>query len=97
MSLFIIIMIFFVIPLCLFKFIFNFNHLLISLMTLELISLSFFLVYSLNLQVFCLESFFLLYFLVIVVREGVLGLSLLILIRIYYGEDSVFVFNKLLC
>ncbi len=97
MSLFVSLVVFFLIPLCLFKFMLNFNHLLVSLLTLELISLSFFFVYVLSMQVFHLEVFFLLYFLVMVVREGVLGLSLLILLSFHYGEDSVFVFNKLIC
>ena len=44
-----------------------------------------------------LDSVFLLYFLVIMVCEGVLGLSILILIRFSYGVDYLFNFNKLLC
>lgn len=92
-----IIIYFFIIPLCILKFILNFNHLLVRLITLELIALSFFFGLRINLQFMALDSVFLLYFLVIMVCEGVLGLSILILIRFSYGVDYLFNFNKLLC
>ena len=88
---------FFVIPLCVFKFILNFNHFLISLLVLEFISLRFFFGVSNRLQFFSLDYVFLLYFLVIVVCEGVLGLCILVLLSFTYGVDYLFVFNKLLC
>nr|QFX74891.1 NADH dehydrogenase subunit 4L [Pleonexes koreana] len=88
---------FFVIPLCLLKFILNLNHLLISLLILEFISLSFFFGLCSSMHFFNLELVFLLYFLVMVVCEGVLGLCVLVLMSFSYGMDYIFVFNKLLC
>ena len=44
---------FFVIPLCLFKFILNFNHFLITLLVLEFVSLRFlFLVFPIEYKIF---------------------------------------------
>lgn len=87
----------FVVPLCFYKFILNFDHLLVRLFILEFISLSFFLGLRLGIEYFNFELVFLLYFLVIVVCEGVLGLCLLVLLSFGYGGDFLFVFNKLLC
>nr|BBN80011.1 NADH dehydrogenase subunit 4L [Grandidierella fasciata] len=86
-----------VIPVCLLKFIFNFNHLLNSLLTLEFVSLSFLLGLSEIICVYDNHNVFLLYFLVMVVCEGVLGLSFLILMSFNYGNDYLFSFNKLTC
>jgi hypothetical protein len=88
---------FIVVPVCVYKFIINFNHLLVRLFTLELVSLRFFLGLALSIGVFNLEVVYLLYFLIIVVCEGVLGLCLLVLLRFCYGGDYLFIFNKLKC
>lgn len=97
MTFFSILVFFFIIPVCLLKFILNFNHLLISLLVLEFLSLRFFFGLSGSFHFLSLESVFLLYFLVIVVCEGVLGLCILVLISFSYGVDYIFVYNKLLC
>lgn len=88
---------FFIIPLVLLKFIINYKHLLVRLLCLEFISLRFFLGIRSRLDFFVCERVFLLYFLVIVVCEGVLGLCLLILLRFFYGDDYLFRYNKLTC
>lgn len=85
------------VPLAFFKFVLNYKHLLVSLLCLEFISLRFFIGLTTNLRFFNLESVFILYFLVIVVCEGVLGLCLLVILSFYYGRDYLFVFNKLVC
>lgn len=97
MTFFLILVFFFIIPICLLKFMLNFNHLLISLLVLEFLSLRFFFGLSRSFHYLNLESVFLLYFLVIVVCEGVLGLCILVLISFSYGVDYIFTYNKLLC
>ena len=70
---------------------------MVRLLTLELIRLFFFFGLGLSLDFFYLNGFFLLYYLVIIVCEGVLGLCLLVLISFSYGGDYLFVFNKIIC
>nr|BBN79985.1 NADH dehydrogenase subunit 4L [Grandidierella japonica] len=85
------------IPVCFMKFVLNLNHFLNSLLTLEFISLSFILGFSVVLGLYDFNSMFLLYFLVMVVCEGVLGLSFLILMSFNFGGDYLFSFNSLSC
>nr|YP_010252273.1 NADH dehydrogenase subunit 4L [Grandidierella taihuensis]QTX95231.1 NADH dehydrogenase subunit 4L [Grandidierella taihuensis] len=86
-----------IIPVCFMKFILNLNHLLNSLLTLEFISLSFLLGFSGVMCAYDFNNMFLLYFLVMVVCEGVLGLSFLILMSFNFGSDYLFSFNSLSC
>lgn len=77
-----------------FRFIFNYGHLLSRLLSLELLGL---IVYWLiSLRVMCRKvDFFILFYLVIVVCERVLGLSLLIN-RVYrYGSDYMKTYSML--
>nr|AXI98840.1 NADH dehydrogenase subunit 4L [Pseudoniphargus unisexualis] len=80
----------------LFSFLFNYSHLLNSLLSLEFISLSIFLmlvyVFS-NLN----EEIFSLYFLIVLVCESVLGLSLLIVSVYSYSYDYMKGMNILVC
>ena len=69
------------------KLFFNYGHFLVSLLTLEFISVSFFIFFSLSLACLCMETVFMLYFLVILVCEGVLGFCVLIRARFTFGRD----------
>lgn len=86
-----------IIPVCFLKFIFNINHLLNRLLSLEFISLSFMLGFREVLNIYEINRVYLLYFLVIIVCEGVLGLRFLVLIRFNYGNDYLFNYNNLAC
>nr|YP_010708719.1 NADH dehydrogenase subunit 4L [Caprella penantis]WCR50885.1 NADH dehydrogenase subunit 4L [Caprella penantis] len=87
----------FLVMVCFIKFIFNYNHLLVSLLCLEFISLLFFMAVSSFLFLKFLEPIYMLYFLVMLVSEGVLGLCLLILLSFCYGDDNFSSYNTLLC
>ena len=91
------ILLFIIIPLFFLKFIINKNHFLISLLVLEVLSLSFYFVLSLNLFSLFFEGVFIFYFLIILVCEGVLGLCLLVVVNYRYGSDYLFLLNKLIC
>nr|ACM79554.1 NADH dehydrogenase subunit 4L [Onisimus nanseni] len=76
---------------------FSRKHILNSLLSLELMSLG---IYFFIACVFMLLGggmFYNLYFLVFVVCEGVLGLSLLILLSFSYGSDQFKVISCLSC
>lgn len=79
------------------RFILNYSHLLNSLLRLEIISVSIFFLIGLRIIRLGIEIFYLLYFMVILVCEGVLGLSLLIVISYSYGRDRIQRFNSLVC
>nr|YP_003875589.1 NADH dehydrogenase subunit 4L [Caprella mutica]ADA69734.1 NADH dehydrogenase subunit 4L [Caprella mutica] len=79
------------------KFIFNYNHLLVSLLCLEFVSIIFFMSVCMLLFVGSMEPIYMLYFLVMLVSEGVLGLCLLILLSFCYGDDNLSSYNMLLC
>lgn len=79
------------------KFLFNLNHFLVRLLTLEMVSLVIYLILSLNLFSLFFEGVFILYFLIMLVCEGVLGLCLLVRVNYGYGSDYLFLFNKLIC
>nr|QQQ88798.1 NADH dehydrogenase subunit 4L [Hyalella armata] len=80
-----------------YAFILNYTHLLNSLLSLEMMSV---IIYFLTGIVFMrvgVEMFYLLFFLVLVVCEGVLGLSLLISMVYSHGEDYFKLFNSMQC
>nr|UCP07200.1 NADH dehydrogenase subunit 4L [Cyamus boopis] len=90
-------LLYFFLLVCFMKFLFNYNHLLVSLLCLEFISLLFFLSVSFLFFSKFMEPVFMLYFLIMLVSEGVLGLCLLILVSFCYGDDNFSSFNSLLC
>lgn len=79
------------------RFVLNYRHLLNSLLRLELIVLIIYYGLSLIGLVGLNDFFFTLFYLVIAVCEGVLGLSLLIARRYRHGSDYMKGFNKLRC
>lgn len=68
-------------------YIFNFNHLLIILLGLEYLLLILSLIFILNLIIFIKQYILLLIFFIFCIRERVLGLTILILIVRFYGND----------
>jgi NADH:ubiquinone oxidoreductase subunit K len=78
-------------------FILNYGHLLNSLLALELLSVALYLFISIVFRVIGRELFYLLFFLVLVVCEGVLGLSLLIFLTHRHGEDYFKSINTVQC
>lgn len=93
----IIIVYLYIIRLGVWRFILNYNHLIRTLLRLEILSLTiYFLLGGLLLNI-GYEIFYLLYFLVIVVCEGVRGLAILIAVTYRFGEDYYKSFNILLC
>lgn len=97
MSNFLLYTIFYIIFCVRLRFFLNYSHLLNRLLRLELLSVSVFLFIGLNINILGIDLFYLLYFLVILVCEGVLGLSLLIVNCYNYGRDYVRRFNRLVC
>nr|AYB71584.1 NADH dehydrogenase subunit 4L [Platorchestia sp. AKP-2018] len=79
------------------SFILNYSHLLNSLLSLEMISLSVYFLLSVSFVFLGGEMFYLLYFLVMMVCEGVLGLSLLIAVTYGFGVDYFKAINILMC
>lgn len=71
-----------------------YNYLLLTLLTIELIMLSLLLLLFLNMIV--LNILLILYYLVFVVCEGVLGLSLLILLIRRFGNNNIYMISLLL-
>nr|YP_009515486.1 NADH dehydrogenase subunit 4L [Trinorchestia longiramus]AYB71597.1 NADH dehydrogenase subunit 4L [Trinorchestia longiramus] len=80
-----------------FSFILNYNHLLNSLLSLELISVSVYFLLGVSFVFYWGDLFYLMYFLVMVVCESVLGLSLLIFVTYGFGEDYFKSINILTC
>ena len=76
-------------------FISNRKHLLITLLRLEYIILSLFLLLFINLSVNSMEIYFLIVFLVFRVCGGVLGLSILVSIIRTHGNNYFQSFNSL--
>lgn len=91
------IIIYILIPFLFLKFLMNKDHFLISLLILELLSLSFYFILSVNLFGLFFESVFIFYFLIILVCEGVLGLCLLVSVNYRYGSDYLFLNSNLIC
>lgn len=77
------------------RFILNRKHFLLILLSLEFIIVSLYLNLYIYLNIFRYEYYFLIIFLVIRVCEGVLGLSLLILIVRVHGNDYILTFSSL--
>nr|UZT67611.1 NADH dehydrogenase subunit 4L [Parnips nigripes] len=72
-----------------------YNHLLMSLMSLEIMMLSLMLMTYMFMLMLNFE-YFLLFYLVFIVCEGVLGLTLLILLIRFKGMDKLYLLNLLL-
>nr|DAZ91344.1 TPA_asm: ND4L [Gammarus chevreuxi] len=81
----------------LFSFIFNYSHLLSSLLSLEFLALTVY--WCLSLSIFNVggDFFFVLFYLVMAVCEGVLGLSILISVSYSHGSDYMKMFSSLSC
>lgn len=90
-------LIFLILFIGLIKFIYSKIHLLINLLRLEFISLSIFFLLNYVRIKLIFRSFFSLYLLVIIVCEGVLGLSILIVILFSFRRDYIKIFNRLEC
>lgn len=80
-----------------FVFIYNQKHLLITLLRLEFIVLILFLFLFINLNINNMEIYFLIIFLVFIICEGVLGLSILVSIIRTHGNNYFQSFNLLIC
>nr|QQQ88902.1 NADH dehydrogenase subunit 4L [Hyalella kochi] len=90
-------MILFMLFMSLYTFVMNHSHLLNSLLSLELMSVTIYFLIGVIFTFLGLELFYLLFFLVMVVCEGVLGLSLLIILVHSHGEDYSKTFNFIQC
>nr|YP_003204948.1 NADH dehydrogenase subunit 4L [Ditaxis biseriata]ACO92612.1 NADH dehydrogenase subunit 4L [Ditaxis biseriata] len=73
------------------------KHLLSTLLTLEFIVLSLFLIMYMYLLSYYYEMYFLMIFMVFVVCEGALGLSILVSMIRTHGNDYFNSFNVLQC
>nr|QQQ88759.1 NADH dehydrogenase subunit 4L [Hyalella tiwanaku] len=80
-----------------YTFILNYTHLLNSLLSLEMMAVIVYFLIALVFMCMGVEMFYLLFFLVLIVCEGVLGLSLLISIVYSHGEDYFKLFNSMQC
>nr|YP_007026839.1 NADH dehydrogenase subunit 4L [Metacrangonyx goulmimensis]CCI69529.1 NADH dehydrogenase subunit 4L [Metacrangonyx goulmimensis] len=89
--------IFFGLTLILIKFILNNSYMLISLLSLEYVSLFMYWFISLNLSHLGLEMYYLLYFLVMMTCEGVLGLSILIVSSFSHSVNFMKWYNSMSC
>lgn len=88
---------FFIIISGIFRFVFNKLHLLRSLLRLELLGVRVYWLFSLKFNLLRGEAYYGLFYLVIVVCEGVLGLSLLVCISWGYGRDYIKINRVRLC
>nr|QWK41059.1 NADH dehydrogenase subunit 4L [Tenomerga trabecula] len=79
----------------LFSFSMNRKHLLTTLLSLEMIVLSLFLILFISLLVFDNEFYFLLFFITFSVCEGVIGLSIMVSLVRTHGNDNFCSFNIL--
>nr|YP_009059151.1 NADH dehydrogenase subunit 4L [Cervaphis quercus]AGQ46313.1 NADH dehydrogenase subunit 4L [Cervaphis quercus] len=86
MNLFILMLIFMLFCGILF-YIFNFNHLLMMLLGLEFLLLILFLLFLINMMMFIKQYILLFIFLIFCISESVLGLTILILMVRFYGND----------
>nr|AKM70140.1 NADH dehydrogenase subunit 4L [Greenidea kuwanai] len=68
-------------------YVFNFNHLLMMLLGLEFMMLILFLWFLINLMLFINQYILLFIFLIFCISESVLGLTILILMVRFYGND----------
>nr|YP_004021861.1 NADH dehydrogenase subunit 4L [Ramulus irregulariterdentatus]BAJ24487.1 NADH dehydrogenase subunit 4L [Ramulus irregulariterdentatus] len=76
---------------------FNYNHFLITLLSLEYIVLSLFWLVYMYLFISLYDLFFLMFILTFWVCEAALGLSLLVSLIRGFGNDYFFSFNLLQC
>nr|UCP07159.1 NADH dehydrogenase subunit 4L [Orthomeria smaragdinum] len=91
-------MFFFIMFICgLLIFSFNYKHFLVTLLSLEYIILSLFFMLYMYLFFFFYDLFFLMIILTFWVCEGVLGLSLLVMLIRSYGNDFFSSYNILQC
>nr|CCI73890.1 NADH dehydrogenase subunit 4L [Longipodacrangonyx sp. 1 MDMBR-2012] len=79
------------------KFVFNNKYMLISLLSLEYISLMMYLFLSFNLMFMGVEMYYLLYFLIMMTCEGVLGLSLMITSSFSHSMNFMKWYNSSSC
>nr|YP_010536438.1 NADH dehydrogenase subunit 4L [Chaetocnema confinis]UYC28916.1 NADH dehydrogenase subunit 4L [Chaetocnema confinis] len=77
------------------SFIFNRKHLLLMLLSLEFIVVSLYMNMYMYISMFNYEFFFLMFFLIMSVCEGVLGISLMILMVRVHGNDYILSFSSL--
>nr|QQQ88564.1 NADH dehydrogenase subunit 4L [Hyalella tiwanaku] len=94
---YLIILTLFMLCMSLYAFMSNHSHLLNSLLSLEMMSVTIYFLISIVFTSLGLELFYLLFFLVMIVCEGVLGLSLLISLVHSHGEDYFKLFNFIQC
>nr|YP_010944269.1 NADH dehydrogenase subunit 4L [Willemoesia forceps]WLW41811.1 NADH dehydrogenase subunit 4L [Willemoesia forceps] len=80
-----------------FVFICGYKHLLNTLLSLEFMMLGIFWVMSCYVSSIGVESFFVLFFLLLVACEGALGLTLLVSIVRTHGNDCLWSFSVLSC
>nr|QJW34315.1 NADH dehydrogenase subunit 4L [Schoutedenia ralumensis] len=86
MNLFILVLLFMLFSGILF-YIFNFNHLLMMLLGLEFLLLVLFMFFYMNLMMYIKQYFLLIIFFIFCISESVLGLTILILMVRFYGND----------
>nr|QQQ88889.1 NADH dehydrogenase subunit 4L [Hyalella tiwanaku] len=94
---YLIILTLFMLCMSLYAFMVNHSHLLNSLLSLEMMSVTIYFLISVVFTSLGLELFYLLFFLVMIVCEGVLGLSLLVSLVHSHGEDYFKLFNFIQC
>nr|QEJ81961.1 NADH dehydrogenase subunit 4L [Metacrangonyx sp. n. DJ2019] len=79
------------------KFIFNNTYVLISLLSLEFISLLMFWLISMNVIYMGSELYYMLYYLIMMTCEGVLGLSIMIVSSFSHSMNFMKWFNSSSC
>ena len=79
----------------LFVFISKRKHLLLILLSMEYVVISIYFIFILFLRFFDYEFFLSIVFLAIRVCEGALGLSILVLIMRFHGNDYILTFSSL--
>nr|QQQ88681.1 NADH dehydrogenase subunit 4L [Hyalella kochi]QQQ88733.1 NADH dehydrogenase subunit 4L [Hyalella sp. 2015-x] len=87
----------FLLTMSIYVFVTNNSHLLNSLLSLEMMSVTIYFLIGSIFTYLGLEMYYLLFFLIMVVCEGVLGLSLLISLVSSHGEDYFKLFNFMQC
>nr|DAZ91285.1 TPA_asm: ND4L [Gammarus wautieri] len=80
-----------------FSFVWNYSHLLNSLLSLEFLVLMVYWLLSLNMFAGGGGSFFMIFYIIMSVCEGVLGLALLIMSAYSHGSDSMKNYSVLNC
>nr|YP_010882189.1 NADH dehydrogenase subunit 4L [Pulchriphyllium bioculatum]WID87103.1 NADH dehydrogenase subunit 4L [Pulchriphyllium bioculatum] len=76
---------------------FSYSHFLISLLSLEYMVLSLFLMMFIYMGFYCFDLFIIIFMLTFWVCEGILGLSLLVSLIRSYGNDFFSSINLLQC